>query len=160
MSYIQKHYWGSLTYKSVTQDVLHVYKSITEDLLQTCLPQNTSVIYLVRTVCELTPSIIQMHYTRMTLFCLYLQKSFSIEDRWTLSPKTMHRVCCFCWRWRVLSWMVVVWSEFVSLVLCILPPLHWFCAATYHRQLQIQTRHIRWWLTSVKLWMQNRCSLV
>ena len=33
-----------------------------------------SNIRLVRTVCELTFSIIQTHYTRTTLFCLHLQK--------------------------------------------------------------------------------------
>ena len=109
---------------------------------------NFSIIHLVRTVCELTFSIIQTHNTRTTLFCLHLRKSFSIEDRRTLSPKTMHRVCCFRWCRRVLSWTVVVWLEFVSLVSCILPPLCRFRAATYHRQLQ--TRHIWRWLTSVK----------
>ena len=84
-------------------------------ILQTCLPQNTSVrtpnslcpyfqifdqiflcadtppisqneavskvnfstIHLVRTVCELTFSIIPTHYTRATLFCLHQRKSFS-----------------------------------------------------------------------------------
>ena len=46
------------------------------------------------------------------------------------------------------SWASVVWSEFVSLVLWILPPLRWFRAATYHRQ--HQTRHIGRWPTSVK----------
>ena len=91
-----------------------------------------------------------MHYTWTTLFCLQLRKSFSIEDPTTLSPKTMHHVCCFRWSRRVLSWTVVVWSEFVSLVLCILPPLCRFHAATYHRQLQ--TRHTGRWLTSVKFW--------
>ena len=84
----------------------------------------------------------------MTLFCLRLRKSFWIEDCRTLSPKTMHCVCCFHWCRRVLSWTFVVWMEFVSLVSYILPPRHQFCAATYHRQLQ--TRHIGRWLTSVK----------
>ena len=58
---------------------------------------NFSIIHLVRTVCELTSliNIIQMHYTRMILFCLHLRKSFSIENRRSLSPKAMHRVCCF-----------------------------------------------------------------
>ena len=111
---------------------------------------NFSIIYLVRTVCELTFSIIQMHYTRTALFCLHLRKSFSIEDYKTLSPKTMHHVCCFRWCRHVLSWMVVVWLEFVSLALWILPPLRRFRAATYHRQLQ--TCHIGRWLTSVKFW--------
>ena len=36
---------------------------------------NFSIIHLVRTVSELTFSIIQTHYTRTTLFCLHLQKS-------------------------------------------------------------------------------------
>ena len=56
---------------------------------------NFSIIHLAKTVCELTFSIIQSHCTRTTLFCLQLQKSFLIEDRRTLSPKTMHRMCCF-----------------------------------------------------------------
>ena len=99
-----------------------------------------SIIHLVRTVCELTSSILQTRYTRTTLFCLHLQKSFSIKYHRTLSPKTMHRVCCFHWCWRVPSWTVVVWSENFSLVSCILPPLRRFRAATYHRQLQIQYR--------------------
>ena len=34
--------------------------------------------------------------------------------------------CCLRWCRRILSWTVVLWSEFVSLVLCILPPLRWF----------------------------------
>ena len=83
-----------------------------------------------------------------------LRKSFSIEDCTTLSPKTMHHVYRFRWRWHVLSWMVVVWSEFVSLVSCILPPLHRFRTATYGRQLQ--TRHTGRWLTFVKF----RCKVV
>ena len=115
---------------------------------------NFSIIHLVRTVCQLASSIIQTHYTQMTLFCLHLPKSFSVEDRRTFSPKVMHRVCCFCWCRSVLSWTVVVWSEFVSLVSCILPPLHRFRAATNHRQLWIQPRHIGpgRWLPSVKFW--------
>ena len=90
----------------------------------------------------------QTHYTQTTLFCLHLRKSFLIEDCRILSPKIMHRVCCFRWCRRVLSCTFVVWSEFFCLVLCILPPLCWLCAATYHQQLQ--TRHIWRWLTSVK----------
>ena len=121
---------------------------------------NFSIIHLVRTVCELTSSIIQTHYTRTTLFSLHLRKSFSIEDRKTLSPKAMHPVCCCRWCWRVLFWTVVVWSEFVSLVLCILPPLRWFHAATYHRQLPIHNRHIRRWRSSIRFRMQNPCLLV
>ena len=35
---------------------------------------NFSIIHLVRTVCQLTSSIIRTHYTRTTLFCLRLQK--------------------------------------------------------------------------------------
>ena len=111
---------------------------------------NVSIIHLVRTVCELTFSIVQTHYTRMTLFCLCMPKSSSIKDRKTFFPKTMHHMCCFRWCQRVLSWTVVVWSEFVSLVLWILLSLRQFRAATYHRQLQ--TRHIGRWLTSVKFW--------
>ena len=55
---------------------------------------NFSITHLVRTVCELKFSNIQMHYTRTTLFCLHLRKSFSIEDSRTF---LMHRVCCFLW---------------------------------------------------------------
>ena len=44
------------------------------------------------------------------------------------------------------------WSEFVSLVLCILPPLCRFHAATYYQQFWIQTRHTGRWLTSTKFW--------
>ena len=87
---------------------------------------NFSTIHLVRTVCELTSSIIQRHYTWTTLFCFHLRKSFLIENHRTLSPKTKHHLCCFRWCRHVLSWTVVVWSEFVSLVLCILPPLRRF----------------------------------
>ena len=49
-------------------------------------------------------------------------------------------------------WTVVVWSEFVSLVSCILLLLRQFRAATYHQQLRIQTRQIGRWLTSIKFW--------
>ena len=48
-------------------------------------------------------NLIQTHYTRTTLFCLRLRKSFSIIDCTTLSAKTMHHVCCFRWCRRVLS---------------------------------------------------------
>ena len=109
---------------------------------------NFSIIHHVRTACEITSSTTQTHYTRTTLFCLHLWKLFLIKDRRTLSPKTMHRVCHLRWCWPILSCMLVVWLEFVSLVLCILPPLHWFRAATFHRKLQ--THHIGRWLTSVK----------
>ena len=56
------------------------------------------IIHLVRTVCELTSSIIQMHYTQsqMTLFCLHLRKSFSIEDSrtraWNCSWKKKEKI--------------------------------------------------------------------
>ena len=111
-----------------------------------------SSIHLVRTVCELTFSILQTHYTRTTLFCLqlHLRKTFSIKGHRTLSQKTMHCVCGSCWHWCVLSWAVVVWSEFVSLISSILPPLRRFRTAIYHQQLQ--THHIGKWLTSVKFW--------
>ena len=112
---------------------------------------NFSSIHLVRTGCQLTFSIIQKNYTQTTLFCLHLRKSFLIEDRRALSPKTMHHVCWFCWCRRVLSWtfcyLVGVYFLGVS---WILPPLCWFHAATNH--LQLQTRHIGRWLTSVKFW--------
>ena len=90
------------------------------------------IIHLVKTVCELTSSTIQTHYTPTILVCLHLRKSFSIEDHRTLSPKTMHCVCCFSRCRRSLSWTVVAWSEFVSLISCILSPLCWFHAATCH----------------------------
>ena len=118
-----------------------------------------SIIHLVRTVCEPTFSIIQMYYTRTTLFCLHLRKSFLIEDHRTLYPKTMYHVC-FCWCRRILSWMVVVWSEFVSLISCIFPPLYRFRAATYHRQ----SSNPPWWPTSVTFlckvnvqWLNKLC---
>ena len=98
----------------------------------------------------------------MPLFCLHLQKPFWINDSRTLSPKAMHYVCCFSWYWCIISWMAVVWLELVSLVSGILPLLCRFLAATCHWQTasvqRIQTRHF-WWLASVKLWMQSRCSL-
>ena len=83
-------------------------------------------------------------------FILFTSAKVFLEDRRTLSPKIMHRVCCFRWCQHIPSWTVVVWSEFVSLVSCILPPLCRFRAATYHPQLQ--THHIGRWLTSVKFW--------
>ena len=116
-----------------------------------------SNIHLVRTGCQLTFSIIQTYYNQTTLFCLHLQKSFSIEDHITLSPKAMHCVCCFCWCPRVLSWTVAFWSEFVSLVSSILPPLRRFCAATYHRQLSPPNQKLA---NFCKVSMQSPCSLV
>ena len=84
--------------------------------------------------CKLTFSIIQMHYKSGTLltcgclifFCKHLQKSFSIKDCRTFSPKERHSVCCFYWCLHIFSWTVFVWWEHVSLVSCILPPLCWF----------------------------------
>ena len=80
-------------------------------------------------VCELTVSITQTHYTRTTLFCLHLRKLFSIEDHRTLSPKTMHCVCCFRWCRHVLSWTFVLRSGlfrsfqgFFLLFLCFVQP--------------------------------------
>ena len=96
--------------------------------------------------------------TRMPLFCLHLLKSFWIKACRTLSAKAMHHVCSFCWGRQVLYW-TVVWSELVSLVSCILPLL-WFCAATCHKQLWIQTLHIWRWLTFTKFSLQSQCSLV
>ena len=84
----------------------------------------------------------------MPLFCLHLLKSFWVKDPKTIYPKAMHCVYCFRWCWCVLSWMVVVWLELVSLVSWILPPLRPFCAVTCHRQLRIQTRHTWRWLAS------------
>ena len=106
---------------------------------------------------------LQIRHT-MTLGRLNLFTQICQSHSWSKTTEhflqTMHRVCCFCWCRRIISWTVIVWSEFVSLVSCILPPLCRFPAANYHLQLQIQTRHIWRWLTSMKLWMQNRCSLV
>ena len=138
---------------------------------KTVWKDNFHIIHLVKTVCELTFSIIQMHYktgklwhsyasnydTLTPLFWLHLRKYLSIKDRRTLFPKAMHHVCCF--RWCILSSTAVGWTELVSLVSCILPPLCRFCAATCHWQLQIQTCHI-WRGTSVKLWMRSRCSFL
>ena len=72
----------------------------------------------------------------------------------------MHRVCCFRWCRDVISWTADVWTELVSLVSCILPPLPRFRAVTCYRPLCLQTRHMWRWLTSAKLRMQSRCSLV
>ena len=72
----------------------------------------------------------------------------------------MHRVCCFRWWRHVISRTADVWSELVSLVSSILPPLPRFRAVICYRPLCLQTRHMWRWLTSVKLRMQNRCSLV
>ena len=47
---------------------------------------NFSITHLVRTVCQLTTSTKQTHYTWTTLFCIHLRNSFSIEHRRTLSP--------------------------------------------------------------------------
>ena len=70
----------------------------------------------------------------------------------------MHRVRCFRWCRHVISWTVDVWSELVSLVSCILSPLPRFREVTCYRQLCLPNPP--WWLTSVKLRMQSRCSLV
>ena len=74
-----------------------------------------------------------------------------------ISSKAMHRVCCFRWWRHVISRTADVWSELVSLVSSIRPPLPRFRAVTCYRPLCLQTRHMWRWLTSVK---QNRCSLV
>ena len=97
---------------------VYTHTPLHQTLQQTCLPHNTSVstpnslcpyfqifdqifvcgcttnqskqnsvIHRVCKICELTSSI-QTHYTQTTLFCLHLQKSFSIKDRITLSPVT------------------------------------------------------------------------
>ena len=52
---------------------------------------NFSITHLVRTVCELTSSIIQTQYTRMT-FCLHLQKSFSIRT----AEHFLQKQCTMC----------------------------------------------------------------
>ena len=77
-----------------------------------------------------------------------------------ISSKAMHRVCCFRWWRHVISRTADVWSELVSLVSSILPPLPRFRAVICYWPLCLQTRHMWRWLTSVKLRMQNRCSLV
>ena len=87
---------------------------------------NISIIHLVRTVCELTSSIIQTYNTRTTSFCSHLRKSFLIEDCRTLSPKAMHHVCYFHSCQRVLNgccllrvcFIGFVHSSFSSLVSC------------------------------------------
>ena len=72
----------------------------------------------------------------------------------------MHCVCCFRWCRHVISWTADVWSELVSLISCILPPLPRFRAVTCDRPLCLQTRHMWRCLTFVKPRMQSRCSLV
>ena len=149
-----------------------------------------SYIFL-RTVCELTFSIKQMHYKTGTLWhsdasILFTSANVVLDKgHWDafilltsakvpsasakvvldkrpykISSKAMHRVCCFHWCRHVISWTADVWSELVSLVSCILPPLPRFRAVTCYRPLCLQTRHMWRWLTSVKLRMQSRCSLV
>ena len=87
-------------------------------------------------------NLIQRHYTWTTLFCLCLRKSFSIEDRRTLCPNNNAPCVLLSLMPTCPSLKGCCLSEFVSLVSCILPPLHRFCAATYHKQLQIQTRPV------------------
>ena len=77
-----------------------------------------------------------------------------------ISSKAMHHVCCFRWCQHVISRTADVWSELVSLISCILPPLPRFRAVTCYRSLCLQTHHMWKWLTSVKLRMQSWCSLV
>ena len=109
---------------------------------------NYSIIHLVRTVCELTFSIIQMYYT-LTTFFVYICESHSqsktaehfLQKQCTVCAALADAHASFLER-------VFVWSAFVSLVMSILPPLCRFCAATYHRQLQ--THHIRRCLISIK----------
>ena len=122
---------------------------------------NFSIIYLVRKVCELTCSILQTqhklaHYdSRTPLFCLQVLKSLWTIDRRTLSPKGMHRVWCFCWCWRTLFRMVV-WSEPVSLVSCILSPFISFVQPLVSDSFEIKPAIS---LTSIKLQMQCWCPL-
>ena len=153
--------------------------------------ENFSIIYLLRTVCELTFSIKQMHYKTGTLWhsdasILFPSANVVLDKRhsdafilltsakvspasakvvldkrpYKISSKAMHRVFCFRWCRQVISWTADVWSELVSLVSCILPPLPWFRAVTYYWPLCLQTRHMWRWLTFIKLRMQSRCSLV
>ena len=94
-----------------------------------------SIIHFVRTVRELIFSILQTHYTQMTILFTSAKVVLDRRPQNTFSKKKMHWVCCFRWSQHVLSRTFVVWSETVSLVSWILPPLHRFRAATYHRQL-------------------------
>ena len=76
---------------------------------KTVSKDNFSTIHLVRTVCEFKCSIIQTHYRTGTLwhsdaFTLFVHLlNFLIEDRRTLSPKALHRVCCSHW---YLEWLL------------------------------------------------------
>ena len=101
--------------------------------LQTLKPKKTaskvnfSIIHLVRIVCELTSSIIQTHYTRTTLFCLHLLSCSRSKTTEHLLQKQCTERAAFAdagafFLERLLS------GQFVSLVLCILPPLRQFCA--------------------------------
>ena len=75
-----------------------------------------------------------------------------------ISSKAMHRVCCFRWCRHVISWTADVWSELVSLISCILPPLPRFRAVTCDWPLCLQTRHMWRWLTSVNPYLTGKSS--
>ena len=104
---------------------------------------------------------IQLHRCT-TLGRLYFV--YICEDRRPQNTFSKNNAPCVLppWCWHVISLKVVVWSEFVSLVSSILPPLHRFRAATYHQQLH--THHItlpyRKTANFHKVLMQIRCSLV
>ena len=86
--------------------------------------------------------------TRTPLFCFHLLKSFLSKTAGLFSKSNAPCVQLLLMP-TSLSWTVVVWSELVSLVSCILPLLR-LCAAICHWQ-WFQTLHIWRWLTSVKL---------
>ena len=128
--------------------------------------ENIFIIYLVRKVCELTFSFIQIHYKTGTLSCsdafiLSISAQVVLDQRMQNTfSKSNARCVLLSLMPTGLSWMAVVWSELVSLVPCILSPLCQFRTATCHWQLRIQTCPIWRWLTSVKLRMQRWCSWV
>ena len=121
-----------------------------------------SIIHLVRTVWELTSSIIQTHHTLWLgpLYFVYICESRSPSKTADhFRQKTMHHVCCFRWCRDVLSWTAVVWSELVSLVLCTsssssVSCSHFSPTASNSNQLYRKTAIFR------KVSMQCWCSLV
>ena len=152
---------------------------------------NFSIMYLLRTVCELTFSIKQMHYKTGTLWhsdaSILLTSANVVLDKWhsesdafilftsakshllvqksfwiKVCKKFLQKQCTVCAAFADadISFLERLMSELVSLISCILPPLPQFRAVTCDRPLCLQIRHMWRWLTSVKLRMQSRCSLV
>ena len=120
-----------------------------------------SIMYLVRTVCELHKRTTKTGTLwHSDAFILHTSAKVVLDQRTQNIFSKSNAPCVLLSLMPTCSWTVVVWSELVPLVSCILPPLCQFHAATCHGQLQFQTRHIWRWLTTVKLWMQSRCSLV